>query len=263
MSSYDPKRPSDLRTRRRFIVGTALLFVAARTAAQSRVHRIGLIGQTEALNRTRLPALLAGLERLGYREGQNLLVERRYIDDKPDQLPALAMELINLGVEVVVADGELPAQAVKAAKPSMPIVMTWSLDPVGNGLAASLARPGGSVTGLTWDVGPEQVSRRLQLFKEVVPSITRIGLIWDPTVPGVDAYWPPVNAASRALGIQIHSLEVRTQRDVTAALEGLRKNRPGALFIFGGPVTWTHLKQITDFAIRERLPAFAATTRQV
>jgi len=244
-------------------VGAVSLVIAARAAAQSRTYRVGFIGNSETLSRGTNQALLAGLGELGYREGQNLVVERRYMEGRQDRLPALAMELIDRGVEVVVVSGERPALAVKAAKPTLPVVMAWSFDPVGDGLAASLARPGGSVTGLTWDVGAEQVTKRLQLFKETVPSISRIALIWDPTLLGVAAYWPHVKAASKALGIETYSVEVRTQSDVTAALEGVRKNRPGALFVWGGPATSANFKQITEFAIQVRLPAFAASTPDV
>lgn len=239
------------------------LVIAGRATAQSRTYRVGFIGAFESLSHGASQAFLTGLRELGYREGQNLVVERRYMEGRQDRLPALVIELINLGVEVVVVGGEGPALALKAAKPTLPVVIAWSFDPVGNGLAASLARPGGNVTGLTWDVGAEQVTKRLQLFKETVPSISRIALIWDPTLQGVAAYWPHVNAASKALGIETYSVEVRTQSDVTAALEGIRKNRPGALFVWGGPATSAHFKQIVEFAIRERLPAFSASTADV
>lgn len=250
-------------TRRQVIVGAVSLVFAARATAQSRTRRVGYIAISETLSRDPDQAFLARLGELGYREAQNLVFERRYTEGRQDRLPALAKELINLDVEVVVVGGEGPALALKAAKSTLPVVMAWSFDPVGSGLAASLARPGGNVTGLTWDVGTEQVTKRLQLFKETVQSISRIALIWDPTFPGVAAYWPHVNAASKALGIEIHSVEVRTQSEVTAALEGLRKNRPGALFVWGGPATSVRVKQITDFAIREKLPAFAASTPDV
>lgn len=250
-------------TRRQAIVGAVSLAFAARAAAQSRTRRVGLIAISETLSRGANQAFLAGLGELGYREGQNLVIERLYTEGREDRLPALAKELVNLGVEVVVVGGEGPALALKAAKSTLPVVLTWSFDPVGNGLAASIARPGGNVTGLTWDVGTEPVTKRLQLFKETVPSLSRIAVIWDPTFPGVAAYWPHVNAASKALGIVTYPVEVRAQGEVTAALEGIRKNRPGALFVWGGSATFPRFKQITEFAIRERLPAFAAGTQDV
>ena len=250
-------------TRRQALIGAVSIVVAARSIAQPRTYRIGLIASLEARSRDPDQAFLAGLRELGYREGQNLIVERRYIEGRLDRLPALATELVNLGVEVVVVGGEQAALAVKAAKPTIPIVMGWSFDPVGSGLAASLAHPRGNVTGLTWDVGAEQVTKRLQLFKEAVPSISRIALIWDPRLQGVDVYWRQVNAASKALGLETYSLEVRTQSDLTAALESVRKSRPGALFVWSGQATSASFKQITEFAIRERLPAFAAGTQDV
>jgi putative ABC transport system substrate-binding protein len=249
--------------RRKFLVAASTLCAARFVSAQSRTYRVGFIGLSEALAGGANQAFFTGLRELGYREGQDLVVERRYTEGRPDRLPALAMELINLGVEVIVVGGELAALTVKAARPALPVVMAWSFDPVGSGLAASLARPGGSVTGLTWDVGKEQVSKRLQLFKETVPSMSRIAVIWDPTNLGTTAYWPFVNTASKALGIETSSVEVRTAGDLTAALEGVRKNRPSALFVWGGPATSGHFKQITEFAIQERLPAFAASAPDV
>ncbi len=248
-------------TRRQAIVGAVSLAFSARAAAQSRTRRVGFVAISETLNP--IHAFTAGLAELGYRDGQNLVVERLYTEGRPERLPALAKELANLGVEVVVVGGEEPALALKAAKSSLPVVLAWSFDPVGYGLAASLARPVGNVTGLTWDVGTEQVTKRLQIFKETVPSMSRICVIWDPTFPGVAAYWPHVRAAAKTLGIEITAVEVRTQGEVTAALEGIRRNRPGALFVWGGSATFPRFKQITEFAIQERLPAFSAGTQDV
>jgi putative ABC transport system substrate-binding protein len=250
-------------TRRQLAIGAALLAVAARAGAQLRTYRIGVIYTGAATAQDFRQALFAGLKELGYRPPQYPVVHERYIDGRPDRLPTLVRELADLGVEVIVVGGDLPAQAVKATKPTLPVVMAWSLDPIGSGLAATLARPGGSVTGMAWDVDTEQIAKRLQIFKETVPSIERIAVIWDPTLPGTRAYWPQVTAASKALGIETYSLEVRTESDVKAALEALRKNRPGALFIWSGRTTAAHLKQITDFAIRERFPAFSAGTYDV
>jgi putative ABC transport system substrate-binding protein len=249
-------------TRRQAILGTAWLVIAARAIAQSRTYRVGFIGVISA-GSDREQALLAGLRELGYREGQNLILDRRYTEGKPDRLPALATELADRGVEVVVVGGERPAIAVRSVRPTLPVVLAWSFDPVRNGLAASLARPGGSVTGLTWDVGPEQVTKRLQIFKETVPSLSRMALIWDPALAGAAAYWTHVNAASKALGIDTYPVEVRAQNDLQAALEGIRSNRPGALFVWDGPALASQMEAIFGFATRERLPAFAASSLQV
>lgn len=246
-------------TRRQAILGATSLVVAARAIAQSRTYRVGFIGGFPGMLSGLQQALLAGLGELGYREGQNLILERRYIEGRLERLPALAKELIHLGVEVVVVGGERPAIAVRSVSPTLPVVLAWSFDPVRSGLAASLARPGGSITGLTWDVGPEQVTKRLQVFKETVPSLSRMALIWDPALAGAAAYWPHVNAASKALGIDTYSVEVRTQNDLQAALEGIRRNRPGALFVWEGPALSSQIEAIFGFASRERLPAFSAS----
>ncbi len=251
-------------TRRQAMLGTAALVIAARAIAQSRTYRVGFIGQfATASGRGLDQALLAGLGELGYREGQNLVLERRYSEGRADRLAALATELADRGVEVVVVGGERPALAVRSARPTLPVVLAWSFDPVRNGLAASLARPGGSITGLTWDVGPEQVTKRLQVFKETVPSLSRMALIWDPALAGAAAYWPHVNAASKALGIDTYPVEVRAQDDLQAALEGIRRNRPSALFVWDGPALSSQVESIFGFATRERLPAFSASSLHI
>jgi len=249
--------------RRESLLALAALAAARFATAQPRTYRVGVIGTFETLMRGSNRALLAGLGELGYREGQNLIVERRYAEGRQDRLPTLATELVKLGVEVAVVAGERQALAVKAVKPTLPVVLAWSLDPVGSGLAASLARPGGSVTGLTWDVGPEQMGKRLQIVKEAVPSIARIALIWDPALAGATAHWRPVNEASKALGIETYSVAVRAQNDLRAALDGIRRNRPGALFVWDGPALSSQMKLIFDFAVKERLPAFSAATSHV
>jgi len=250
-------------TRRHVVAGAASFVIAGRALAQSRTHRVGIIGYGAAGSKPFEQAFLMGLRDLGYREGRDLVVERRYVEGRADRLPALANELINLGVEVVVVGGELPAKAVKAASPTIPIVMVWSLDAVGNGLAASLAHPGGSVTGLTFNTGPDEAAKELQLFKEAIPSISRIALIWDPTSLGQPAYQRRVNAAAKSLGIEMYSLEVRSSSDVTTALENIRRSRPSAFWLWGSAVIYPHRKQIFEFAINERLPAFGVPTADV
>jgi putative ABC transport system substrate-binding protein len=163
----------------------------------------------------------------------------------------------------MVVGGERPAVAIKAVKPTLPVVMAWSFDPVGAGLAESLARPGGSVTGLTWDVGAEQVAKRLQIFKETVPTMTRLDLLWDPALAGAAAYVSQVNAASKTLGVQTSWVEIRATDDLEAVFERARRNRPSALFLWEGPATSPQIKRMCDLAVKERLPTFTATTHRV
>ena len=141
--------------------------------------------------------------------------------------------------------------------------MVWSLDAVGNGLAASLANPGGNVTGLTFNTGPEQAAKELQLFKEAIPSISRIALVWDPASLGQLAYWQRVNAAAKALGIEMYSPEVRSPGDVNTVLEDLRRRRPSAFWLWGSPIINPHRKQFFEFGIKERIPAFGVPTTDV
>lgn len=247
-------------TRRQVLAGAASLVITARIAAQPRIRRVGIITYTALTpDSPYLQAFYAGLGERGWREGQNLIVERRAIQGRPDQIPALAMELINLGVEVIALPGDLAAKAVKAASPAITIVMIFSFDPVGHGLAASLARPGGSVTGLTFNTGPAQALKDLQLFKEALPSLSRLALIWDPTNLGHAAYARRVVAASKDLGIEIASMEVRDSSDVTRALESIRKDRPGAFWMWDSPAMNPQRAQMIEFGMKERLPALGVT----
>lgn len=248
-------------TRRQVLVGAASIVIATRAVAQSRTYRVGILGYIEQEGGHFWQTFIAGLEKLGYRDGQNLRVERRFVEGRPDRLTALATELIDLGVEVIVVGGELAAKAVQAARPSMPVVMVWSIDPVGGGLAASLARPGGNVTGLTFNTGPEIAAKELQLYKEAIPTLARVALIWDPASLGQRAYWQRVHVAAKSLGIEMYSPEVRSPGDVAVVLEDLRKNRPTAFWLWGSPIINPHRKQFFEFGIKERIVAFGVPTR--
>jgi len=247
-------------TRRQVLVATASLVVTARAPAQPRVHRVGLITfGTLPPDSPYLQAFLAGFEEPGYREGRNLAIERRAIQGRPDRIPALAAELTKLGVEVIVLAGDQTAKAVKAASPSIPIVMAASFDPVGHGLAASLARPGGNVTGMTFNTGPAHAAKELQLFKEALPSLSRLALIWERAFLGQAAYARQVIAVSKGLGVEIDSMEVRGPSDAVQALDAVRKARPGAYWIWDSPAMNPQRAQMIEFGIKERLPALGVT----
>jgi len=244
--------------RRRSIVGGLVATAAVSPLrAQPRPHRIGVIASLPPPPNGSV--LAATLAELGYREGENLVIERRPILGHPERLPSLAKDIVNSGVEVVVVEGDAAALAVKAASPTMPIVLIWSIDPVGNGLAASLGRPGGSVTGLTHDEGIDQGGKRLQLYKEALPALTTIAALCDST-PGIEKYWPKIHSAEQAFGIRVVPFEIHTSDDVGPALEKIRKNHPSALWCWGGPATDPQTAFVGEFALAERLPAFHVST---
>lgn len=248
--------------RRDFIASTlaAPLAFTARAAAPPRVRRVGLITYSALPpDSPYLQAFDGGLREHGRLEAHDLVVERRAMQGQPDRIPAIAMELTNLGVEAIVLGGDLAARAVKAASPAMPVVMVYSFDPVGHGLAASLARPGGTVTGLTFNTGPAQATKDLQLFKEALPSLSRLALIWEPANLGHAAYARRVIAASKGLGVEITSMEIRTSSDVTRALETVRKSRPGAYWVWDGPFINPQRAGIIEFGVRERIPGLGLT----
>ena len=247
-------------TRRQVVVSAMFFVVAARAAAQPRIRRVGLITFGPVTpDSPALQALQAGFGELGWREGQNLIIERRAIQGRPDRIPALAAELTKLGVEVIVLLGDQAAKAVQAATPSVPIVMVVSFDPVSHGLAASLARPGGNVTGMTFNTGSAQATKDLQLFKEALPLLSRLALIWEPAFLGQAAYARQVIAAAKALGIVIESMEVRDPIDAIRALDAVRKARPGAYWIWDSPAMNPQRAQMIEFGFKERLPALGVT----
>jgi putative ABC transport system substrate-binding protein len=194
------------------------------------------------------------LAELGWIEGKNLVVERRYAENRPERLPELAAELVRLNVEVIVATGTLGPLAAKQATSTIPIVMTASGDPLGSGLVASLARPGGNVTGMSL-MAPDLGGKRLELLKELLPRLARVAVLWNAANPYPAIVFKETQAAGRTLGIEVQSLEVRGPDDFDGAFEAARKQRPDALITVEDPLTFTYQKRIADFAVADRLPS--------
>jgi len=193
-------------------------------------------------------------QKLGWIEGTNITFERRYAENHPDRLPELAAELVRLNVDVIMAGGTLAPLAAKRATPTIPIVMTTAGDPVGVGLVASLARPGGNVTGLSF-MSPDLAGKRLQLLKEVVPRTLRVAVLWDAANPYPARAYEETQRAAQTLGIEVQSLEVRGPDDFAGAFEAAERQQPDALLTIGDPLTSSFRKQIADFASTHRLPA--------
>jgi len=202
------------------------------------------------------------LRELGYVEGKTVVIEPRHAAGRFDRLPELALELVRLKVDVLVVSGAPAAHAAKKATGTIPIVITNAADPVGTGLVASLARPGGNVTGLS-DFNAGVITKRLELLKEVVPSASRIAILLNPANPTNPRQLKLVQAAAPAVGVTLLALEAKGADDIDRAFAAIRKERAGALVVVGDPMFSTHEKQILDGAARNRLPAIYSQAQWV
>jgi putative ABC transport system substrate-binding protein len=232
-----------------------LPFVHLAHAQQAKkVARIGLLvpGSQSAFS-VRIDAFRQGLRELGYLEGQNIVIEYRYGEGKTERLPELAGELVRLKVDVIVTASTLSVQAAKKTSGTVPVIFTAVNDPVGTGLVASFARPGGNVTGMT-NLSTELDGKRLELLKETFPKVIRVAYLCNPNSPKSE-----MQAAAQALGVQLQTLEVRSANDFNPAFEAVLKARAQAIIISPSPVFITYQKQIVDFAAKNRLPAVYTT----
>ena len=194
------------------------------------------------------------LRALGYVEGMNIAFDYRYAENKLDRLPALADELVRLKVDVLVTPGTPAAIAAKNATRTIPIVFFRVSDPVPLGLVDSLSRPGGNVTGFT-EISEVLVGKRLELFKETVPKLSRVAVLWNPQNPGNAQQWKESQLPARELGLQLHSMEVSSADKYEGAFKEAVKARSSALAVAQDALAGSNLKLIADLAIKHRLPA--------
>jgi putative tryptophan/tyrosine transport system substrate-binding protein len=231
-----------------------LLGLALVTHAQPKTERAPRIG---VLTFTRLTAgfqepFRQGLREHGYSEGQNILIEWRAAEGRPERAAALAEELAHLKVDVIVANLTPAVQAAKNATRTIPIVMASAGDPVGTGFVASLAQPGGNITGMT-GISAELSGKRVELLRELVPRLTRVGLLVNASNPFVRALVDETQVAARRAGIQLHVADVRRAPDVDAALSGLTKQQVGAVIIDAALIPW----RAAELALQHRLPSIS------
>ena len=237
---------------------SAMLFaVSFPTEAQQpkKVYRIGYLqtsSREQLLHLTK--ALKEGMQDLGYVEGRDITFEHRFADGKPERLPALATELVRLKVDVIVTATNPTTVAAKLATSTIPIVMANGNDPVGAGLVASLARPGGNISGLTQDVGDELWGKRLELLKEVVPKLSRVAILWRPSFEPNATRKKPTEEVAQKLGLVVRFTEFQEADDFKNAFASMGKERVGGVLVFGDPVAFERRAQIADFAVRNRLP---------
>jgi putative ABC transport system substrate-binding protein len=238
----------------------ALMGYGAIAAAQQpkKVPRIGYLSNNDpARESARAEAIRLALRERGHIDGQNIAIEYRYAEGKVDRFAELAAELVRLKVDIiVVAGGTRYVQAAKNATKTIPIVMTGAgIDPVEAGLVESLARPGGNITGLT-QLTRELGGKRLELFKEAVPKLARVAVLYDPAVPAsVLNVKEDLPVAARALRLTVRSWEIRAADGFDKVFAALSKERPDGLYLTGGPVLNANLKRTVGFALKNRLPS--------
>jgi ABC-type uncharacterized transport system substrate-binding protein len=247
--------------RREFITllgaGVAVAWpLAARAQRAGKRYTIGLFnaGTMPAQTAPAWIGFFDALRELGWVEGKNVTFEHRYADNRLERLPELAAELVRLNVDVIFGIGTLAPLAAKQATSTIPIVMGAAGDPVGSGLVASLARPGGNVTGMSL-MAPDLGGKRLELLKELLPRLALVAVLWNAANPYSANVFKETQAAGRVLGVQIQSLGVRNPEDLDGAFEAARQQHPDALISVEDPFTATYRKRITDFAIASRLPS--------
>ena len=237
-----------------WLLATLLLTTAFSAQAQQpkKLPRIGyLAGDPHSPSHE---AFRQGLRDLGYVEGQSILIEWRYVGDKPDRFPELAAELVGLKVDVVVAANAAAVSSLKRATTTIPIVVAaYGGDLVADGIVASFARPGGNITGVT-PLDPDLIRKQLELLKETLPKLNRLAVMWKPDDSGSPLQWQEAQTASGSLGIQLLPLEVRTAGELDKSIESATRGRVNALLVLRNVLFYVLRKRLVILAEKSRLP---------
>jgi len=247
--------------RRRFIGSVAGGLLIAQSVAHAelaaKMYRIGfLLGATEESVASLFNALEEGLRDLGYFEGRNLIFERRYAGGKMERLPELAAELARQKVDVIVTGTNLHVAAARGATSTIPIVMVFAADPVSSGFVASLARPGGNITGLSADASPELWAKYLALLKEIVPNLSRVGVLGQVSS---QVGFAELDVASRKLDVILEVADIRTPDDLNVAFDAMVAKQVGAVLTVVGPLTYLLRQSIAELALKHQLPTISNT----
>jgi putative tryptophan/tyrosine transport system substrate-binding protein len=233
----------------------AMCGAVAEAQQPARVPRIGyLTPSSPSAVTARQEAFRQGLRELGYVEGKNILIEYRYAEGKVDRLRELAAELVRLKVDVIVTTSSAPTRAAKEATVTIPIIMLQDNDPVGNGFVASLARPGGNITGLA-ALDPELSGKRLELLKEAVPKLSHVAVLGDSTIPGFAQVLRETELAAGAFKGKIQYLDVLSPKDIETAFRAADKEHADGVLTMTSPVLFSRRPQLVDLAAKHRLPA--------
>jgi putative tryptophan/tyrosine transport system substrate-binding protein len=226
---------------------------AAMGQPAARLPRVGVIGE-QSVGEARIEAFRQGLRDLGYVDGQNIVIDYRYLKGQVDQAQGFAMELVRLQPDVLVVGGTVAAQAAKAATATVPIVFAAVADPVASGLVGSLARPAGNVTGLSV-LGPQLSAKQLELLKATVPRVGRVGVLFNPANPATAAIVAGTRQAARALALQLQVIEVRRSGELAGAFSAMVASKVGAVLVVSDPLFGGDLVHLSDLAAANRLPA--------
>jgi ABC-type uncharacterized transport system substrate-binding protein len=244
----------------------ALLFALSYSASAqqpTKIPRIGYLATAPASAITaRVKAFRQGLRELGYVEGKNIVIEQRYAEDKLDRLSALAAELVSLKVDIIVTGGPSPTRAAKEATPTIPIVMTQVGDPVANGFVASLARPGGNITGLS-TLAPGLSGKRLELLKETISKLSRVAVLGTSTNPETAQSLEEVDLAARALKVKLQYLDILDPKDIGTAFQAAGKGRADAVLLLNSSLFSSYRTRIAELAAKSRLPGIYNQTNFV
>jgi ABC-type uncharacterized transport system substrate-binding protein len=236
----------------------ALLLALSYSASAQQTTKVLRIGYLAAVSPSavaaRTEAFRQGLWELGYVEGKNIIIEWRFAEEKLDRLPALATELVRLKVDIIVTAGRISTRGAKEATSTIPIVMTQDSDPVANGFVASLARPGGNITGLS-TLTPELSGKRLELLKEVIPTLSRVAVFGTSTAPGNAQISREVELAAGAFGVKLRYLDVLSPKDIETASRAAVKGGADGVLVLTGRVLNFHRTQVVDLAVKSRLLA--------
>jgi putative tryptophan/tyrosine transport system substrate-binding protein len=247
-------------------LSTMLFALCLPVEAQQQPGKVRRIDYLSALSvsaeSSRLDGFRQALRDLEYVEGKNIVIEYRFAEGKFDRLPQLAAELVRLKDDVIVTTGPTSTRAAKEATTTIPIVMAFDNDPVGNRFVASLARPGGNITGLS-TYYPEISGKQLELLKEIVPRLTRVAVLGNSAIPGNAQALEEMKQAAAAFGVHLQYLEVRDLKDIETAFQETRKGRADGILVLTSPVTNSHRSQIIDLALKNRLAAIYYTAEWV
>ncbi len=245
----------------RTICGTvafALGLLTVQLAEAQQPKKVPLVGFLSSVSPSsisaRTEAFRKGLREFGYVEGKNIVIEWRYAEGNADRLRELAAELVRLKVDVIVTGGPAVNRSAKEATLTIPIVLGFDNDPVGNGFVASLARPGGNITGLS-TLSPEIIGKQMELLKEIIPMISRVAVFGNSIQPGNPQALRETELAAGALGAQLQYLDIRTPKDIETAFREANKGRADAVIVLGNVVVTSHPKQFVEVAGKSRLAA--------
>jgi putative ABC transport system substrate-binding protein len=231
------------------------LCLSAEAQQPAKIPRIGYLANTSpTADSARYEAFRQGLRELGYVAGKNIIIEHRSTAGKSDRVAALLTELVRLKVDVIVSTGPTVTRAAKQATTTIPIVMTQEGNPVGSGFVASLARPGGNITGLS-TLGPDLSGKRLELLKEVVPKLSRVAVLGTSTIRAHAGFLKEHEPAAAALGVKLQFLDVLDPKDIETAFRAASEGRADGLMVLSGPVLNGNRTQVLDLAVESRLPA--------